>query len=60
MQAGRGVAAAARLSFWLKLLPLVVAVKERLANLLKRLLLDGVVMPLWPGNLVASGFKPGA
>ncbi|MEE3330544.1 MAG: class I SAM-dependent methyltransferase [Myxococcota bacterium] len=48
------------LSYWLKLMPLEVAVKERLANLLKRLHLDGVVMPMWPGNLVASGFKPGA
>lgn len=46
------------LSYWLKLLPLGVAMKDRLARGLKRLRLDGFVISMWPGNLVATGYKP--
>ena len=47
------------LAYWLKLLPLAAERKKSIGRGLERVGLGKLVVPVWPGNLAAVGFKPG-
>jgi SAM-dependent methyltransferase len=48
------------LSYWVKLLPVRSEVKARFRGGLARLHLGGLCIPLWAGNMMAFGYKPGS
>lgn len=45
------------ISYWVKLSPLTLWLKGKLLTVLGGLGLGGLVLPLWPGNLMALGYK---